>query len=282
MGDAKKAFFDKGKEIKAKVAEEQQDKIVTANKANTQLEKISANEELASMYRENADAGTKNISGALPYLKVHTAGKSSTNELPNGEEPNNGWFFYQPTKEQYKELEVHILTISEGFYAKGMEENKPKIFNQILAGVIVDENELKPFFMYFTGKKLQNLWNFGKEARPYTKNSKLPIPMFAMKVKLTTSKEPNSKGYSFIVNFEIIKDDNGYPILVSDPNVFKMLRASVTTAEDTITSLIEKKTAPVDEHEEQPEDLLKGTSTDVAEEPTEPGNQNVDPDDIPF
>ena len=207
--------------------------------ANENALAIAGNEELVKMYRENAKLGSENLANELPLLKIHAVGRSQS-QLADGREPADGAFFYKPTREQFTELTCHILTISRGFKADGFE-GKKDVFHQILSGVIVDGAEMKPFMMYITGLKLSNLWKFGKEASPFTRAKPVPIPMFALTVKLTTSKEKHSYGSSWIVNFEIVKNEKSIPEVVTDPGLFIFLRDNVSTVEETVNSLIANK-----------------------------------------
>lgn len=208
---------------------------------------IQQNPELAKMYQENAGVGAKNLSGELPLLKVYSAGKSKA-DLADGTKPTDGWFFYKPTQQQFERITCHVLTISRGFRAAGMvnaktgKADEPK-FNQVVGGVIMDEGKLLPFIMYFTGLKLQNLWEFGKEAAKYTRAKPIPVPMFALTVGLKTEKKESSYGESWVVSFTILKDKEGNPEVIADPELFQYLRENVMTVEDTITSLIDAKSA---------------------------------------
>lgn len=207
---------------------------------SSELVAIQNDPVLSKMYADSATVGAENLSGGLPLLKVHAVGKSN-NELANGGEPEDGSFYYGPTKEQFKEIEVHILTVSRGFKAEGMPDKNGKTepkFNQLVGGVIVDTFGYKPFIMYFLGKKLPNLWAFGKDAKKYTRAG---IPMFALLVKMTTEKVPNSFGKSWLVDFEIVKFKDGNPTLVHDIEEFNYLKENVETIKDSIESIIEAK-----------------------------------------
>lgn len=206
---------------------------------------ISGNSELAKLYSDSARLGSQNIQGSIPMLKVHTTNKSLNNQLLNGKEPNDGWFFLTGAQQQFENPECHILTISRGFKAEGMVDKTtgqkgPEKFNQILGGVIIDGTEYRPFLMYFTGIKLSRLWDFGKEISQYTHAQPVPIPMFALTVKLSTEKVKHEYGQSYVVNFEIIKDGD-FPRLVTDPGQFVFLRDNLASLEDTINSLIDLK-----------------------------------------
>lgn len=273
MSDEKKgieAARAKAAEIKAEVQAEADAKDRGLEQAKNQLEAIHNNPELAQMYSENAQVGASNIAGALPLLKVHAVGRSK-NELADGTEPKDGAFFYKPTGEEFDSVDVHILTISRGFRAKGMEgSDRDDVFNQIVGGCIVDGTDYKPFMMYFTGLKLSYLWEFGKAASKYTHAKPIPIPMFALTVRLTTKKIDNSFGKSWIVEFEIVKSEDHMPKLVMDPGEFTYLKDSVETIESTIENIVARKAGA-----EVVEKLQE-----VREEP-EPSDP-VDGDNIPF
>jgi hypothetical protein len=233
-----------------------------------ELANIKEDPELMKMYQQNAQVGAKNLSGELPLLKIYSVGKSKA-ELADGRKLTDGWFFYKPLGIQFETITCHILTISRGFRAKGMVDQKtgkpgePK-FNQIMGGVIIDGSELRPFVMYFTGLKLSNLWEFGKEAGKFTKMKPVPIPMFALTVKMGTEQVENSYSESWIATFEILKSQTGFPIVVTDQTLFERLRESVDTVEDMIASVIEAKST--EDQVDQPVKIKTSESTPIAGE----------------
>lgn len=242
------------------------------------ISSIESNADLVRMYQESSKMGSDNLQSSLPILKVHTTNKSVKNLLADGTEPNDGWFFYGKTGQQFKNPVVHVLTISKGFRAEGMTDTKTgkkkeNVFNQILGGVIVDGSDYLPFIYYFTGVKLAKMWEFGKEASKYTQAKPVSIPMFALSVKLSTVKERDSYGMNWIVNFEILKNESGFPILVKDQGEFVFLRDSVATIEDTIASLIASKVTN--------EKIIVDDEVKAAEEVFEVSNE-VGSDDIGF
>ena len=105
----------------------------------------------------------------------------------------------------------------------------------------MDGTELKPFFIYFTGLKLSYLWEFGKEASKYTHAKPVPIPMFAMTVRLSTEKVKNSVGFSWVIKFEIVRNEENNLKLVTDPGEFQFLKDMVTGSMETVATIIEKK-----------------------------------------
>lgn len=255
---------------KARATADKIRKDVGEEKKTYAIESITANAELTKLYNENAEIGATNLAGELPLLKVHAVGKSNTNELAEGGEPNDGYFFYKPTQEQFKDIECHILTISRGFRAVGLTrpgEEEKTIFNQIMGGVIVQGKDLKPFIMYMTGLKLPKLWEFGKEASKYTKAKPVSIPMFALTIKLTTEKVNNSFGKSWIINFDIEKNEKGSPIVVTDIGLFQFLRDNVDSIEQTIEQIIASKS----KDEEAPVQVESIDVPDEAEEPKKEG-----------
>lgn len=243
--------IDKAREVAENIKKDvgtKQEKVETAMAELKQnLAKIQADPELMKMYQESADVGAGNLAGELPLLKIFSTGKSVA-ELKDGTEPKNGSFFYKPLQKQFDGVMCHVLTISRGFRAEGMvdkksgEKGEPK-FNQVLGGVIIDGNDLLPFVMYFTGLKLSRLWEFGKEAGKYTKMTPVPIPMFALTVKLGTEQVVTTYGKSWVVNFEILKNEDGFPIVIGDQTLFNYLKSKVVSVEDTLSSLIAAKSA---------------------------------------
>lgn len=272
--EAERKFRETGEKLKAESKKSEEVDKKNTEIALNNLAQIRQNSELAKMYQESSKVGADNLSGELPLLKVHAVGKSTKNELSNGDEPNDGYFFYKPNGEQFKEIRVHVLTISKGFRAEGME--KKMIFNQVMGGVILDGTEMKPFVMYFTGLKLQPMWDFGKQASKYTKMKPVPIPMFALTVKMTTEKVANNYGKSWIINFEIEKTEDGSPLLVMDPGEFQYLKDNAELVEDTIASLIDAKAVKEDEDD----GLVREAETVFGA--SAPKNDPENPDDIPF
>lgn len=244
--DKAKAQADK---IKAETVAEEEKKAENMQIVKSSLSALQENNDLAKMYQANAKAGADNLAGELPILKVHSVGKSSKNELVDGSEPEDGYFFYKPTQEQFKELSCHILTVSKGFRAAGIEGDK-EIFNQMVGGVFIDETgDFKPFVMYLTGLKLSYMWEFGKEASRYTRAKPVGIPMFALTVRLWTEKIVNSFGKSWIIHFSIERNEDTSPKLVLDPGRFQFLADNVGLIEDTISQVIQSKTNKKDNGE---------------------------------
>ena len=194
--------------------------------------------EVIDFFKVHANAGSANLAGSLPQLKVTEA--LSKNKLTDGKLAEAGSFYYAPSQESFKELEVCVMTISRGFYAMSNDQVPVPKFIQLMGGMIVDS--MQPFIMFFSSTRLENLWNFGKEIRPMTKNKKAPIPMFSLLVKLTTEKRVNDKKQeSHVVKFELLKDKEGNVKFIDDLEFLSAIRAGVDSAEEMIDNFIDKK-----------------------------------------
>lgn len=240
--------FEKAKEVASKLHDEKDQKELELadrkQQALDSLTHLNNNLDLAKMYTDSAKIGAENLGGELPQLKIHATGKSTGNELADGKRPHDGWFFYKPTQEEFETLDCHILTISRGFYAPGMADKDGKTqdkYNQILGGLIIDGADYKPFLMYFTGTKLTNLWEFGKSVSKYTHAKPVPIPMFALTVRLETAIEKTSFGENWVAKFAIQKNEDGSPVLVFDPGKFQFLKDSVEMLEESIENIRKSK-----------------------------------------
>jgi hypothetical protein len=256
-GDTMTAL-DKAREVanklKAENQESEQKAVANQELAKKELAALAPDSKLAAMYNEAATVGAENIAGqSLPILRIHVVGKSTNNELEDGTEPQDGHFYYKPTKEDLgTEIDVHILTISRGFKTQPMEgSQKEYTFNQVVGGIIGND---KPFIMYFNGTRLPDLWNFGKEAGQYTRRKPVAFPMFSLKIRLTTKKGEKGKyAAPWIVDFKILRTEDGQPELILDEGEFQYLKDNVAVMEETIASLIAAKelksaaVTPIDE-----------------------------------
>lgn len=247
--------------IKSEVADESEKSDKQMIEAKNALEQVRSNAGLAAMYNENADAGAENLGGSLPTLSVYTIGKSKQ-LLANGRKPEDGTFYYAPLKTSYKTIRAHIMTISQGYKAPDML-GKEK-FNQIVSGVFLNEGKPFPFMMFVRGLRLQNLWNFGKEAGQYTRMKPVSIPMFALTVEMTLQTKETDFGDNWIINFEILKDDTGFPVVITDEGEFMAMRGMV------------------DEFKERADKIISAKATDEGEShPTPVESSTVSPDRIP-
>lgn len=238
---------------------------------------VSANQlavpaDLQAFLKENAQVGSENIGGAsLPQLKVTES--NSKNEMHDGQYAPSGEFYYQPDKTSHKELTVSIMSISRGFYAlDNSKEPKPK-FTQLLGGMILETG--KPFVMFVSGTRLQNMWDFAKEIKPLTKGVNA-IPMFSLQVKLTLKRIDTDYGMNHIVEYRLVRDKSGMIQIVGDMDTLQMIRSHVDTIEEMFTGFIDLK--EVDKHTGEP---LKQEDKFIHETVTALGGEEVedfDPD----
>src|SRR5690606_38240546 len=122
-----------------------------------------------------------------------------------------------------------------GFYAlDNQEDPKPK-FTQLMGGMMLDT--MQPFVMFISGTRLENMWNFGKEVKPFTKQ----VPMFSFEVELGTEKNKTKYGMNHIVTFTVKRDSKGQVQLLADRDVLSILRNGVAQVEDMFASFIQQK-----------------------------------------
>ena len=212
--------------------------------ANSALEKTRAmiqnDPALRALLQQDAKEEQEKSGGALPFLKVYVANKS-TQVLADGKDPNNGWFFYTPTQEQYETVHCHILTISRGFRMPGMPDDKGEVknkWNHIVSGIMLND-EPKPFWIFISGQaRVGRLWEFQKELRKYNAAG---IPSFPLILKLTTEKVKTEKSPAIVINFAIEVDETGNPTMVTDKEEYMALRDKVHDQEGYIEAYINRK-----------------------------------------
>lgn len=238
---------------------------------------VAQNKELMQMYRENASVGARNLQGKAPTLKIHTQGKSTTNEMPDGSDPKDGWFFHSLTQEQFEKLECHVLSISRGFRTEvidqktKMPKRKPDgsietKFNQLMAGVITNDDRMLPFIMYLTGLKLNPMWEFGKEIHKYTKHKDTPIPIFALHTVVTAKQVEHDYGKSWIPVFSYQKTKDGEPVVVTDPGKFVFLKDTAVRLEEMMEDIASRGVGEDESTEDQPPHPADDSYVDTAKE----------------
>jgi hypothetical protein len=248
---------------------------------------LSIPSELQDFYKDNAGVGSENLAGSMPQLKITES--NSQNEGVDGQYLAAGQFYYSPTKEAFSTVRVAIMAISRGFYAMdNQKEPKPK-FTQLLSGMMLDT--LQPFVMFISGTRLQNMWNFGKEIKPFTKQ----VPMFSFEVELGLDKVKTDFGMNHVVTYTIKRDGKGQIQLLADRELLNLLRAGVDQAEDMFDSFINQKevdriTGKLLKDQDDLADAVQAHVVDAQEEehletPPEdfvPGQSDDVTDDIPF
>lgn len=194
---------------------------------------LSVPADLVEFYKENAGVGSENLAGSMPQLKVTES--NSQNEGIDGNNLVAGQFYYSPTKEAFKSVRVSIMAISRGFYAMDNQKEPEPKFTQLLGGMMLDS--LQPFVMFVSGTRLQNMWNFGKEVKPFTKQ----VPMFSFEVELGLDKIKTDYGSNHVVTYTVLRDVKGQIQLIVDRELLNMLRNGVESVQDMFASFIEQK-----------------------------------------
>jgi len=222
-----------------KAAQEEQLKEETAMQEVTEktqaamvtMHGMQVDPEVAAFYRSHAGVGSEELDRSnLPTLKVTES--NSSNTLADGSRSQIGYFFYTGDSSEHKELEVSLLSVSRGFYSLDLQKD-PK-FTQIVCGMMLDT--MKPFIMYVAGKRLSNLWEFGKKIAPLTKHPVHPIPMMCMRVNLTLEKVKNTVGTdTHIVNFTLMRLDT----FITDRGVLDLLDNGLLSMTQAVESIIE-------------------------------------------
>lgn len=204
--------------------------------ATVEVQGVSVAPEVADFFKSNADVGSNNLGGSIPQLKITEA--NSQNEMNDGQYAPAGTLYYMPTKETFEAVDVSIITTSRGFYAlDNQKDPKPK-FTQLVGGMLLDS--MQPFVMFMSGTRLQGLWDFGKEIKPFTKSKTSPIPMFAIKVALVPRRVTTNFGVNHVIDFKVSKSD-GKLLVVNDIELLTMLRNGAEQLEDTFDSFIRLK-----------------------------------------
>lgn len=198
---------------------------------------LAVSGDVADFYRNNAKTGSENLSASMPQLKIVEA--NSQIEGNDGQFLAPGQFYYSPTKEVFKQVKVSIMTISRGFWAlDNQKEPKPK-FTQLVGGMMLDT--LSPFVMFVSGTRLQNMWNFGKEIKPFTSNKQTPVPMFAFEVVMGLEKVTTDYGTNYVATYKVVRNDKNQIQLIADMEVLNMIRNGVDQVEGMFASFIEQK-----------------------------------------
>lgn len=249
---------------------------------------LSVPADLVDFYKENAGVGSENLAGSIPQLKVTES--NSQNEGVDGQYIAAGEFYYSPTKESFKSARVSIMAISRGFYAMDNQKDPKPKFTQLVGGMLLDT--LQPFVMFVSGTRLQNMWNFGKEIKPFTKQ----VPMFSFEVELGLEKVKTDYGTNHVVTYSVVRDSKGQVKLLSDRELLNMLRNGVESVQDMFDSFIEQKEVDRNTGELLKDKAASDTYNAIVGEPDQEEEQLEEPpadysndstaedvsDDVPF
>lgn len=269
--------------LKQETEEKKEQELAVINEAKNDLDLVRQNASLSKMFDEEIKKEMSDGMGSQPLLKLHTQGRSN-NELIDGSQPNDGDFFYTPSQEAFTNPNIHLLVISDGFYAEGLPDDKGETkiqYNILLGGTIIDEEgnrTMRPFLMYVTSQAIrQSLWDFRNELNKYARVMK--VPKTAIVVKMTHEKvgNPNPKWAKVNpkvnnIKFSIEKFPDGTPVLVPDEDQFAALVDIQAMLKEMAASIIAAKSV------EKP----VGEETTVSAKEQVVEGQMVDPEEIPF
>jgi hypothetical protein len=241
-----RAVADKLRE-EIKVEEEQKEQALI--EAKNQLALVRQNSSLSAMYEKTSQEEMRESLGAQPLLKLHVAGRSH-NILLDGTQPEDGSFFYVPTQEAFKNPSIHLMVMSDGFYAEGLPDDsgKPKIvYNILVGGTIIADGSMRPFIMYITSQAIrQSFWEFRNEINKYARLMR--VPKFALSVKMESGKVANpnpkwAKANPFVNNitFSIDKVEDGSPVVITDEGEFMALVDMQAMLREMVDSIIAAK-----------------------------------------
>lgn len=256
----------KNKALKASLVNEQKKNEENKQIALNSLAELKKNSTLSQRYAQIAAEEAKEMMGSQPLLKLHIAGRSN-NELRDGSEPVDLSFFYTPTQEAFINPDIHLLVMSDGFYAEGIEKNKDgkkKVdYNILLGGTIIAEDEtIRMFIMYLTGqKKRESFWAFRNEFSKFARSFKLPKSVFSIKLTAGRVPNPNPKWAKInkhvsTIDFSINKHEDGTPLVIANEDDFEALEDIKVLLKEMIDSIIARKSVEKPNHE-----LEQGEST---------------------
>lgn len=286
---------DKAREIRNKIASE------TTEKPEPTKEEVEARElalarqkeRLKKILEQDAQTEARESGASLPFLSLYISNRS-TSLLADGKTPNDGWFYYTKTQEQFENPLVHICHVSRGFRVLKKDDKGQMVpkYMHIVSGVL--EGDLKmPFFLTIGGsQRLERLWGFRDELRKYNNKG---IPSYAMLVKLSSEnvkiKKPDGQpGMAKVINFEV-SATNGEPDVTDDYDLIMGLRRATEELRNYERQYMERyevdedgeKVIPQVESTEvrDPVTQLPPAAEPKQEELAAP-TEDVNPDDIPF
>lgn len=257
--------------------------MVKKNEVTSKGNDIVFSKDVADIYSQYAETGSENLSASLPLLKVTEA--NSNNIGPDGTPVLAGYFYYAPTQEAIKEMDVSIISVSRGFYAMDNSETPKPKYTTLVCGLILET--MMPFILFVTGTRLQHLWDFGKDIKPLTRRKPVPIPMFALKTHLSLERVKTKYGYNHVIHFDPRKDEAGQYDLITDRAVLDVIVRGIGRLQDMTTQFIDMKEVDREGNSlKQSEDPLDDFPNKDEEPPENAedrkSDEDVKPDDIPF
>ena len=250
----------------------------------------AADPETIAWLMEQAEQENDDLDGgsSFPTLAVHTA-QSRNNVLSNGKEPEYGQLFYSGAQTAHTNPQVHLLSVKKCSLPDFADPSKVKK-HYLIAGVLAET--LEPFVMYIKGMSYKYVWELSSLLAPFTKGKQIRVPKFALTVRLLTDKEKPSGDFApqYVVKYEVVKDENGFPVMNLDRDHLKKMAELANRAEEMLESIIANKGIPeteiVNEREQQLQAVRTATGQlDIDTVAEAMGAKNAEirlEDDIPF
>lgn len=217
-------FQKMGKKLKADVAKKEA--VVEKTEEQVKQELAIRQEKVKQMLAEDAKTEAQESGASLPFLSLYIMNRS-TSLLADGKTPNDGWFYYTKTQEQFERPLVHICHISRGFRVLKKDDKGEMIpkYMHIVSGVLAGDVSM-PFFLTIGGsQRLERLWEFRDLLR---KQNNKGVPAYSMMVELSSEnvkiKKPDGQpGMAKVINFDISKT-NGEIDVIDDYSLIMELR----------------------------------------------------------
>lgn len=246
------------------------------------------------LLEQDAQNEAKESGASLPFLSLYISNRS-TSLLADGKTPNDGWFYYTKTQEQFENPLVHICHITRGFRVLKKDDKGQMVpkYMHIVSGVL--EGDLKmPFFLTIGGsQRLERLWEFRDLLR---KHNNKGIPSYAMLIKLSSEnvkiKKPDGQpGMAKVINFDISTGIDGQPDVIDDYNLIMGLRQATEELKKYEAQYMERYEVNEDGEKVIPQIESRGVDDDgpklmpaneSKQEQIAPPTEEVNPDDIPF
>jgi hypothetical protein len=184
-------------------------------------------EAIANIYRGEESVGTEEVGAEelnIPSLKLVQGNKRP--QLADGSKAEEGNWYRTDIQEQAKSYDVTLLVFRKTMglnYKKDAQERK-----HIYFGLYAHTTE--PFRMYCRGWSLSGSRAFLTEVKRL--QAKYKIPMFALMVRMKSEGKTGTTddGADYSINsavFEIIKGEDGLPIVETNADRVKILREFV-------------------------------------------------------
>lgn len=201
--------------------------------------------EVLALFKDDAQLGMEDMGqgGSTPLLTLLS---SQSNLIKNDEKDASGndlkigRFFHSETRIQYENLEANILYIKEAQLPKFQKPDELAL-NYVIGGIIRDESKA-PFILYIKGMSLSSFFAFKTDVQKLTSNKQQPIPMYALIVRIEKEVK-ESKGFGKVntAKLNIVRSENGFPMIETDKDALMWLRAGYERIKGSINSLLENR-----------------------------------------